>query len=208
MASTGSPTARSAPSRPLISREFVAGHRRQRLFAALAELTARQGYEATSISDIVRSAGVARKTLYLNFVDGKEDLLLAAVDDAIAATLRRVEADCAGAEDWRERIEVGLAALLAEVAEQPDRAYIWLVAAQAATPASARLYDEALARFRALLHDAAPEGAAVPETVEESLVGGVAWILHRQLRAGEAEQAPELLDDLSEFVLAAYDGES
>ena len=203
MASTGSPTARSAPSRPLISREFIAGHRRQRLFAAFAELTAEQGYEAASISDVVRRAAIARKTLYDDF-GGKEELLLAAVQDAIAAALQRVGEACADREGWRERIEAGLDALLAEVAEEPARVHLWLVVAQAATPASARLYEDALSRFRTLLHDAAPDRAAVPDPVEEALVGGIAWILHRELRGGEAARAPELLGDLRQFVLAAY----
>ena len=46
---------------------------------ALAELTAEQGYEATKISDIVKRAGVARKTLYDNF-EGKEEVFLAAFE--------------------------------------------------------------------------------------------------------------------------------
>lgn len=35
--------------------------------SSIAELTAERGYEATKIADIVRHAGVARKTLYDNF---------------------------------------------------------------------------------------------------------------------------------------------
>ncbi len=57
---------------------------------ALAELTAEQGYEATKISDIVKRAGVARKTLYDNF-EGKEEVFLAAFDAARDEVLRRVE---------------------------------------------------------------------------------------------------------------------
>jgi TetR/AcrR family transcriptional repressor of lmrAB and yxaGH operons len=202
MSSAGSKTARAASSRPLISPRFLAGHRRQRLFLALAEVTAEQGYEGTSISDVVRRAAVARKTLYDNF-GGKEELLLDATRDSIAAVLDRVEAACAAEDEWPARIGAGLDALLAEVAEAPARAHLLIVTAQAATPASARLYEEALTRFQVLLREATPEDA-VPEPVVESLVGGIAWILHCQLRAGEGERAPELLPDLSEFVLAAY----
>ncbi len=154
----------------------------------------------------VRRAAVARKTLYDNF-GGKEELLLAAVQDAIARVFERLEAACAGQDERPARIEAGLDALLAEVAEAPARAHLLIVSAQAATPASARLYEEALARFRALLHEVAPEDA-LPDTVEESLVGGIAWILHRQLRSGEAERAPQLHADLCDFVLAAYGEES
>ena len=94
MTTAGPPKTRSTSLRPLISHEFVAVHKRRRLFSALAELTAGQGYEATSITDIVARAAIARKTLYDNF-EGKDELLLAAVEDAIGATLARVEAACA-----------------------------------------------------------------------------------------------------------------
>ncbi len=57
-----------------------------------------------------------------------------------------------------------------------------------------------------MLRKRAPAGADLPETIEESLVGGVAWILQLQIRRGEAEQAPELLSELSQFVLSPYLG--
>ena len=92
------------PVRPELPREFVAVHKRRRIMDAIAELTAEQGYEATKIGDIVRRAGVARKTLYDNF-EGKEEVFLAAFDAAVDEVLRRVEEDCAEAEGgWEERV--------------------------------------------------------------------------------------------------------
>src|SRR3954462_6066065 len=82
------------PVRPELSREFVAVHKRRRIMNAIAELTAEQGYDSTKIGDIVRRAGVARKTLYDNF-DGKEEVFLAAFDAAVEEVFRRVEEDCA-----------------------------------------------------------------------------------------------------------------
>ena len=60
---TQAASARVQPTRPLLPREFVAVHKRRRVMDAIAELSAEQGYEATSIADIVRRAGIARKTL-------------------------------------------------------------------------------------------------------------------------------------------------
>ena len=68
-----------ASVRPALPREFIAQHKQRRIMDALAELTAEQGYEATKISDVVKRAGVARKTLYDNF-EGKEEVFLAAFD--------------------------------------------------------------------------------------------------------------------------------
>lgn len=194
------------PSRPELPREFVAVHKRRRMIDAIAELSSEQGYEATKIADIVRRAGVARKTLYDNF-DGKEDLFLAAFDLYSADVRKEVEEACdstGGA--WRQRIESGLAAFLRCVAERPSAARMCMVEALSATPAASTRYDVAVRQFVELLKRNAPAGTGLPETIEETLIGGVVWILHQQIRRGEATRAADLLPELSEFVLSPYLG--
>jgi AcrR family transcriptional regulator len=173
---------------------------------AIAELSAERGYEATSIADIVRRAGIARKTLYDNF-DGKEEVFLTALDAAITEALQRIEAACeAAGPDWRQRIEAGLAALLTYVAEQPAHARMWMIEAVSATPTSSERYDESVRQLIELLRRCVPADSGLPDTIEETLVGGVGWILNQQIRRGNAEQALDLLPELSEFVLSPYYG--
>jgi AcrR family transcriptional regulator len=191
--------------RPELPREFVASHKRRRMMDAIAELTAESGYEATKIADIVRRAAVARKTLYDNF-DGKEDLFLSAIDATVAEVRARVEAACAEADSREGGIVAGVEAVLDFVAEHPSASRMCMVEAISATPSSARLYDAAVRDFVELFRRNAPEGTDLPETIEESLVGGAAWILQLQIRRGEAEQASELLPELSQFVLSPYLG--
>jgi AcrR family transcriptional regulator len=191
-------------TRPELPREFIASHKRRRMMEAIAELTADQGYEATKIADIVRRAAVARKTLYDNF-DGKEDLFLSAISSTLTEMRVVVEEACEyRAGEPEEGIVAGLEALLDFVAEHPAPARMCMVEAISATPSSARLYDAGVHEFVELLQKTAPEGPDLPETIEESLVGGVAWILQLQIRKGEAERAPELLPELSQFVLSPY----
>jgi AcrR family transcriptional regulator len=173
---------------------------------AMAELTAEQGYEATKIADIVRRAGVARKTLYDNF-EGKEEVFLAAFDSAVEDMAEEIGKACdtAGGE-WEERVEASLRAFLTYVAEQPMVARMCMIEAMAATPAASSRYDDALQRFIELLRRNAPTDSGLPETIEETLVGGVAWILYQQIRRGGAEKALDLLPELSEFILSPYQG--
>jgi AcrR family transcriptional regulator len=179
-------------------------HKRRRIIDAIAELTAAQGYEATKIAEIVRRAGVARKTLYDNF-DGKEEVFLAAFDAGFAELLARVEAACAeSASGWPDKVEAALAAFLGYVAEQPALAKMCMIDALSATPASGRRYDDAIQRFVEIVRDAAPDDSELPDTIEETLVGGVAWIVYQQIRRGESERALALLPELSEFVLGPY----
>jgi AcrR family transcriptional regulator len=193
-------------TRPELPREFIAGHKRRRMMEAIAELTAEQGYEATKIADIVRRAAVARKTLYDNF-DGKEDLFLSAIGSTITEMRAVVEEACAHDGAVPEAaIVAGLEALLDFIAEHPAAARMCMVEAISATPSSARLYDAGVRDFVDLLQKRTPGEIDLPETIEESLVGGVAWILQLQIRRGEAERAPELLPELSQFVLSPYLG--
>ncbi len=181
-------------------------HKRRRVMDAIAELSAEQGYEATSIADIVRRAGIARKTLYDNF-EGKEEAFLTALDSGITEALSRTETACdAAGEDWRERIEAGLRALLTYIAEQPAYARMCMIESLSATPDSSARYDHGVQQFIELLRRNAPSDGGLPDTTEETLVGGAAWILHRKIRRGEAEQALDLLPELSDFVLSPYHG--
>lgn len=173
---------------------------------AMAELCAQQGYEATKIADIVRCAGVARKTLYDNF-DGKEEVFLATFDCAVNEVTKRVEEACAEVgPEWSDRVAAGLRAFLTYVAEEPAAARLCVIEATSATPAASARYDDAMQWVADLLRDNVPAETGLPETVEETVVGGVAWILHQKIRRGEAEQALDLMPELEDFVLSPYRG--
>lgn len=190
--------------RPTLPREFIALHKRNRIMTALAELTAEKGFEATKISDVVKRAAVARKTLYDNF-SGKEDVFLAAFDTTVEEAARRVEESCATAEgDWEGGVEAGLEALLGFVAERPDMARLCLIDAQSATAAASERYELTIRRFVELARRRLPHDGPLPKTIDETVVGGVAWILSQQVRHGKAKAATELLPELREFVVGQY----
>jgi AcrR family transcriptional regulator len=192
--------------RPALSRDFIAQHKQRRIMDALAELTAEQGYEATKISDIVKRAGVARKTLYDNF-EGKEEVFLAAFDAARDEVVRRIKEGSSDADgSSRERVEGGLAAFLGYVAEQPSLAQMCMIEAQQATPATNKRYEDAVEIFVELTRRALPDDERPPDTIAEALVGGVARIISQQIRRGEAESAEDLLPELTEFMMAPYLG--
>lgn len=194
------------PTRPELPKEFIAVRKRHRIMNAMAELCAEQGYEATKIADIVRRAGVARKTLYDNF-DGKEEVLLATFDSAVEEVARQIAEACAEVgPEWEEHLLAGLRAVLTYVAEDPAAARLCVVEATSATPAASTRYDAAMQRAADLLRDSVPANIGLPDTTAESLVGGVAWILHQQIRRGGAEQALDLMPELEDFVLAPYRG--
>jgi AcrR family transcriptional regulator len=193
--------------RPQLPPEFVAAHKRRRMIDAMSELCAEQGYEATKIADVVRRAHVARKTLYDNF-SGKEELFLAAFDTTLTDADAAVAEACEAIEvdSWKDRTEAGLGALLEFVAANPAAARLCLVEAPAATLASAARYEAAIESYIGRLREGAPTLSSRPLTLEEALVGGIAWIVQRQIRRGAATDAADLLPELTEFVISPYRG--
>ena len=65
-----------------LSVDFVAARKQKRIVRAFAELVSEAGWQGATIGDIVRRAGVARKTLYDNF-EGKD-----AIAEALVAPVR------------------------------------------------------------------------------------------------------------------------
>jgi AcrR family transcriptional regulator len=196
------------PGRHHLPRDFVAQHQRARLFAAIVVLIDEQGYPATSLTQIVKKAGVARHTFYEHF-KGKEDLFLAVFDEATERTIRVArEAIEAEAESWEAGLSAAVGAVLAEVAKNPSLARVCLVETQSAGLAAMERYEEAVQAFAAILRagrESDPRRAEVPNSLEEIVVGGAVWMIITRLTT-DPDSVEELRPRLVEFMVAPYLG--
>lgn len=200
--------ARALPGRHSLSREFIVEHQRARIIAALAEETVEKGYRAVTVSDIVRRAGIARNTFYENF-SSKEDCFLSASEYAVESALTRVTDAAAKEDDWPTKASVGIAAFLRYVASEPALARTCIVEALSAGPAAVERYERSIQAFVPLFQlgrEVSAKGAELPETLEETIVGGIFWILYQRIIMGQVEQIEGLLDELVEFSLTPYLG--
>ena len=201
-------TTRPLPGREQLPREFITRHQRLRIISALALEISEQGYREVTVADIVKRAGIARNTFYENF-RSKEDCFLAAQEFAMSTALERV-VDAAGRlDDWPRRVCAGLAAFLDYVVAEPALARTCMVEALSAGPAAVRYYEESQQAFVSLFklgRDVSPHGAALPETIEEAIIGGVFWIVYQRLALAETQAIDDLLPELGEFALTPYLG--
>lgn len=196
------------PGRHRLPRDFVEQHQRARLFAAIVALVDEQGYPATSLTQIVKKAGVARHTFYEHFAD-KEALFLA-LFDATAETGIRATTDAFDAEPgpWEEKIRAGLTALLELIALDPALTRVYMVESQSAGPAAIARRNEAMRRFEDMLRkgrEGAPSDSELPDALETILVGGVVWMINKRL-ISDQEGIGGLLPELLEFLIAPYRG--
>ena len=201
-------TMRPPPGRHPLPKEFIAQHQRARIIAALAEETVDKGYRAVTVADIVRRAGIARNTFYENF-SSKEDCFLAASEFAVKEALRRVVDAATKVESWPERVDAGLSAFLHYVASEPALARTCIVEALSAGPAAVERYERSIQAFVPLFRlgrKVSPHGDELPETLEETIIGGIFWILYQRIIMGQTEQIEELLPELVEFSLTPYLG--
>jgi len=193
-----------------VSRSEAAADQRRRILEAIGDLVAEQGYAETTIEQVVRRARVGYATFYKHYGD-KDEAFLALLDAAIERTVYEVE-EAYDREDgpWPDKVGAGLGALLKIAAEHPGVARACLVEAPTAGPEAAARHEAALKRFAPLLRagrELNPRGDRLPANLEETLAGGVLWVINRRLIAGEAGQLRALLPEALEFLLRPYVGE-
>jgi AcrR family transcriptional regulator len=201
---------RQPPGPEPVSRDAADADQRRRILAATAELIAEQGYQETTMEEIVRRAKVGYATFYKHYAD-KEAAFLALLDAAGDRTVSRVE-DAYKREEgpWADRVGAALGVLFEDVAAHPAVARAALVEAVAAGPEAAAKHEAALKRLAPLLRpgrELNPRQAELPESLEETLAGGIVWVLGQRLIAGEADKLRGLLPETLEFVLRPYMGE-
>ena len=202
------PAMRPSPGRHRLSREFVAQHQRARIIAALGEESGVKGYRAVTVADIVRRAGIARNTFYENF-SSKEACYLTAAEYALEELLDRVITAAERVGSWPARVNAGLAAFLGFVAAEPALARICIVEALAAGPSAADRYERSIQAFVPLLRlgrKVSPHGEALPHTLEETIVGGIFWIVYQRFALQQVGEIESLRGELVEFALTPYVG--
>jgi len=193
-----------------VGRDAAAADQRRRILEATAELIAEHGFQETTMEAIVRRAKVGYATFYKHYAD-KEAAFLGLLDAAIERTASRVEETYRREEGpWPDRVGAGLGALFEDVGAHPDVARAVLVEALTAGPEAAAKHEAALKRLAPLLRpgrELNPRQAELPESLEETLAGGVVWVLGQRLIGGEAAKLRGLLPETLEFVLRPYVGE-
>ncbi len=197
-----------------LPRAFVIANQRDRILDAMAHEVAERGYVNVTVADVWGRAGVSSRTLYELF-ESKADCFLAAYDAAIALLRERVGAVFEEMpEPSPERTRAVLARVLELFAAEPDFARMCIVEPASAGPEAMRRYVEVIEGFVPLLdridtYEAAHrhDGQKPDLATRQALIGGALWLIYRQIVAGETEQLPELLPQLTHFLLAPFIGE-
>lgn len=189
--------------------ELMSRDQRGRMLAATAEAVARRGYRETTVEQIVKGAGVSRATFYEHFAN-REECLLAVFDEGVARLQERARSAAQGQADWQSQVTAGLAAILDFIAEEPALARTCIVETMSAGPRALERYEAALQSATPFLEagrELAEDGGDLPVTLEDSIVGGIVWMVHQRLITDEVSSIPGLLPTMLEFALTPYLGD-
>jgi AcrR family transcriptional regulator len=191
-----------------LPRELVERSQRERLLAAVVKVTVANGYESTTVGDILGEAGVGRESFYELF-DDKLDCMLAAHKLLIDDLEERVRATYIDDDPWPERMRRALSAMLDWFAADPDTAHFTLVELSTVGPAFRPIFQAEYARAIALLEEGGRADAPEPQLAKAYplAVGAILARIYEEVVLGRAAELPRLLPDLTYELLVPFVGE-
>jgi AcrR family transcriptional regulator len=192
-----------------LSREDVTRSQRERLLTAAAAVTARRGYDSTTVADIIAEAGVGRESFYELF-DDRRACVLAAHQVLLDDLIERVRIAYCGPGEWVERCRAAIRVLLDWFAADPAAGHFLLVSLPSVGPEFHERFEAGFDRFVAVidsgLDPALPEPDLLPAT--SLAVGAAISRVYVEVAAGRTEDLPALLPHLTYEVLVPFLGEA
>ena len=178
----------------------------------MARSVADKGYADTTIADIVRIAGVSRRTFYEHFVS-KADCLLALYSAASRRALSVLEQAIDPSQDWRMQVPKVLRAYLDCLGESPlllRTLFIEILSLGEAGLRVRRQANNEIAGFlqRRLNVARPPEAVArFDASTATALVGAVNELVLQAIEEGRTARLGELAEPAARIVLALADAE-
>jgi AcrR family transcriptional regulator len=181
------------------------GHKR-RLLEGMAKAVAAKGYGDTTIGDIVREAGVSRRTFYEHF-STKAECLIALYEAASHNALKVLRDSIDPQHDWETQVERALAAYLGCMAQNPAlmrTLFIEILGLGKPGLAARRRVNQEIANFiLRVVNGRAAEGAArVAPVTAMAIVGGINELILERIEDDRVAGLVELVEPSSRLLRA------
>jgi AcrR family transcriptional regulator len=190
-----------------LPRGFVAHNQRERIFDAVANLTASKGYAALSLEEIVAEAAISLQTFYEHF-ENKEEAFLATFEMGHAKATAAINRSLNLKLSWAQNVRLGLNALLEFLASEPSIARLACVDILIAYPHVAGRVNEANFSYIELL-DIGPDDTypnMPPPVMREASVGGIFELLHDYILHERTQRVTELIDYVMYITITPFAG--
>ena len=177
---------------------------RGRLLRAIAQSVAAKGYADTTIADVVREAGVSRRTFYEQFSD-KSECFIALYEAASHGALQVLRDAIDPQHGWEEQLERALAAYLGSMAANPvllRTLFIEILALGPEGLEARRRVNRELADFMVSVVNAGVGPHRVTAPLAMAVVGGIHELVLQAIEQGREEKLAELTTAAAELVKA------
>ncbi len=189
-----------------LPRSFVEHNQRERIFDAIANLTAAHGYPAVGLEDVASQAAVSLRTFYGHF-ESKEEAFVATYEVGHARAVNVCIEAFAAQPSWPQGVHAGVGALLEFLAAEPAYAHMACVDVEIAFPELTERVRRANAGYAGLLEFGIAQAAGPADSdapshiVGEAIVGGIWELLHDYVAREQAERLGELTDHATYIAL-------
>jgi AcrR family transcriptional regulator len=191
-----------------LPRELVERSQRERLLAAVVRVTVANGYESTTVGDILGEAGVGRESFYELF-DDKLDCMLAAHKLLVDDLVEKVGSVYYGEDRWPQRVRDALAVILDWFASDPEMARFLMVEVGAIGPAFRPIFQAEFERFTKFFDEGIDSSEVNPQLDGATglAVGAMMARIYEEVVLGRTSDLPRLLPELTYGLLVPYVGE-
>ena len=179
---------------------------RSRLLEATAASVAAKGYADTTIADIVRAAGVSRRTFYEHFAT-KAECFIALYEAASHNTLAVLRQAIDPSHQWQTQLDRALVAYLGSMAQNPAllrSLFIEILGLGRDGLAARRRVNQEICGFMLQVVNGGRAGrgrkAAFTEEMAVAVVGGINEMVLKAIEQGRAGHLEELARPASQLV--------
>jgi AcrR family transcriptional regulator len=193
---------------PGVSREQAAANQRHRILYAAAQLAEHKGYNATTIADITRLAGVDGRTFYAAFAD-KQDAFMAVHELGVQHVMSATAGAFFTGSSWPERMWAAGEAFAGFIESNPMIAHVGFVEAYAVGPGAVQRVEDSHVTFTIFLQEGyqhKPTRASPSRLALEAVITSIFEIVYRQARSRREPRVSGMLGSMAFLALAPFLG--
>jgi AcrR family transcriptional regulator len=181
-----------------LTRKEVAANQHRRLLEGMIDAIGAKGYAASTVSDVIKRAGVSRKAFYEHFAN-KQECFLATYDSIAARGQHAVSEAFSHSSGLPDSVHATLEGLIELAIARPNGLRVLMVEIGAAGPAGIERREQLMASFEDFLRQSLglpPGPGPIPNPVLRGVLGGLMHVLYGHLRRGERAQLRRLAPTL------------
>jgi AcrR family transcriptional regulator len=205
---SGSALARARLSGVALPRTRVGEIQRSRLLAGAVTTIDELGYPQATVGRITARMRLSRRTFYQMFAN-RDECFAAVLEELVGIVAGELAAVGLEGLPWRERVRVGLFAILSFLDREPVSARVCVVQALRAGPLVLECREAVLARLAGVVDEGRENGArgeGLTALTAEGVVGAVFAIVYSRLSRRDGEPLRGLLGELMAMIVLPYLG--